>query len=117
MMLHVAAPVAVALFAANAQAIIARVSHRARVTLVAEERAVALQAPWDDDAPEIDQPILISWAVDPLADAGEVGDRQLEQQTVPPVEIRLPPAPRADHEIDPLRSGNIVSRGESSLIA
>src|SRR3989442_4799791 len=90
-------PRPVALLARDAQHILARVSCHATIPLQLERRAVTLETLRHDHASKVYRTVEITRTVDPRVYAGEIGDRQLEQQSVPPVEIRLPSSPRPHH--------------------
>src|SRR5206468_3283956 len=108
--------IAVALPAGDAQRVLTRIPLRAAGRFDLEGGAMTFQTSRGDEALEVDLPVQIARTVDPALYPSEIGNRQLEQETVFPVEIGLPFSSRPDHQIEALRPGFHPARVEAGLI-
>jgi len=109
-------PLAMTLFTGNAQSVPPGVSHRTPLGLQWKRRAVTLQTARHDESSEVDLPIRVAGAVDPLPRSSQIGDRQFEQEPAVPVEIRLPSSPRPDDQIDAPGCGSTLGRVDAGLV-
>jgi hypothetical protein len=70
---------------------------------------VTFQATGNNRSVEVGKAISIPWAIDP-AQPGPIGDRQLKELVLDPVQIRLALLARSDHNSNALRARMCVRR-------